>query len=296
MISILIPTYNYDAYPLAKELHQQCKSLNILFEILINDDASTINFTNIKNNELSNHCSVFTQNENKGLSFSRNFLISKAKYNWMLLLDSDVKPTDELFIKKYIDAMNLGYQIINGGLQYHTTCPDSTELLRWKYGHNREALNLQKRIKNNNGNSFLSSNLLVHKSVFERIKYEESLDKYGYEDLVFQKQTLQNHFKILQIDNPVYHLKLDTSEVFINKSKQSLKNLKYLVKHKQLSYNDTKISKIYSQFNHPVIQKIVVSFFTVFEKKMYNHLKSPKTSLWVFDLYRLGYFYKISRQ
>lgn len=295
MISILIPTYNYDVYPLAKELYEQCKSLNITFEILINDDASTINFTNSKINELSDYCSIFIQKQNQGLSYSRNYLISKAKFSWILLLDSDVKPTNQQFIKKYITVMNSEFQIINGGLKYDKNSPHSTELLRWIYGKNREALTLKKRLDKNNGNSFLSSNLLIQKSVFEKIKYEESLNKYGYEDLVFQKQAIQNNFKVLQIDNPVYHLKLDNSEVFINKSKQSLNNLNYLIKINKLEYNDTKLSKIYKKFNHPIFKKIIIFFFNTFEKKMYNHLKSSKTSLWLFDLYRMGYFYKISR-
>ena len=40
MLSILITIYNYNLLPLVKELHQQCKDLNIEFEILTQDDAS----------------------------------------------------------------------------------------------------------------------------------------------------------------------------------------------------------------------------------------------------------------
>ena len=40
MLSILIPTYNYDVFPLVENIHRQCKEATIDFEILINDDAS----------------------------------------------------------------------------------------------------------------------------------------------------------------------------------------------------------------------------------------------------------------
>jgi glycosyltransferase involved in cell wall biosynthesis len=40
MLSILIPIYNYNAYPLVKELHSQCLEATIDFEIFCIDDAS----------------------------------------------------------------------------------------------------------------------------------------------------------------------------------------------------------------------------------------------------------------
>ena len=48
MLSILIPTYNYDCYDLVKELHRQATELNIEFEIIVADDCSTINIANNK--------------------------------------------------------------------------------------------------------------------------------------------------------------------------------------------------------------------------------------------------------
>ena len=40
MLSILIPIYNYNSYPLVQELHKQCLESDIDFEILCQDDAS----------------------------------------------------------------------------------------------------------------------------------------------------------------------------------------------------------------------------------------------------------------
>jgi glycosyltransferase involved in cell wall biosynthesis len=49
MLSILIPIYNYNAYPLVKELHSQCLEATIDFEILCQDDFST----NIQQKEIN---------------------------------------------------------------------------------------------------------------------------------------------------------------------------------------------------------------------------------------------------
>ena len=40
MISILIPTYNYNVFPLVKEAHHQGEKAGIPFEILVYDDCS----------------------------------------------------------------------------------------------------------------------------------------------------------------------------------------------------------------------------------------------------------------
>ena len=41
MLSILIPTYNYNVYSLVTELKSQADALGIAYEILVQDDAST---------------------------------------------------------------------------------------------------------------------------------------------------------------------------------------------------------------------------------------------------------------
>ena len=40
MLSVLIPTYNYNAVSLVKELHKQLLDSNIVFEIICIDDGS----------------------------------------------------------------------------------------------------------------------------------------------------------------------------------------------------------------------------------------------------------------
>ena len=49
MLSILIPTYNYNVYPLVTELKKQIDELAIEYEILVQDDSSKSS-ENIKQN------------------------------------------------------------------------------------------------------------------------------------------------------------------------------------------------------------------------------------------------------
>ena len=48
MLSILIPTYNFDCSKLVEELYTQCTKANITFEIVVGNDGSTLNLDKLK--------------------------------------------------------------------------------------------------------------------------------------------------------------------------------------------------------------------------------------------------------
>ena len=89
MLSILIPTYNYNIFPLVTELVNQAKVLKIEFEIITIDDGSNqFQIENHKINHLEN-CSYTVLSNNIGRSSIRNLLAKKAKFKWLLFLDAD---------------------------------------------------------------------------------------------------------------------------------------------------------------------------------------------------------------
>ena len=80
MLSILIPTYNYDISKLLRVLHQQATVANIAFEILAKDDASSKHIdTNITTTKELGNAHFFTAKENIGRTASRQFLAKRAK-------------------------------------------------------------------------------------------------------------------------------------------------------------------------------------------------------------------------
>ena len=107
MISILIPTYNNSAFNLVKELNRQALSIDISYEILVLDDCSTNKLIIEENRSINNleNCSYTESKINNGRTFSRGILAKEAKYNWILFLDSDVKPKNDNFLKKYVDEI-----------------------------------------------------------------------------------------------------------------------------------------------------------------------------------------------
>ena len=103
MLSVLIPTYNYNAFLLVKEIHQQLTLGEIDFEIICLDDGSKSSI-NTKNEEINkfSFTSFKSLPKNIGRSAIRNLLAKKATYNWLLFLDADVIPVKSNFIKNYI--------------------------------------------------------------------------------------------------------------------------------------------------------------------------------------------------
>ena len=103
MISILIPCYDYNAYPLVSKLEKQALILNINFEIICIDDASfsSKNETNQKINLLTNSRFIESK-KNLGRIKNRLLLAENSQYNWLLFIDVDTDPIGESFLKNYI--------------------------------------------------------------------------------------------------------------------------------------------------------------------------------------------------
>lgn len=288
MLSILIPTYNYNVYPLVCELHKQCVNCGIDFEILCQDDhsESILNVENEKVNLFEN-TSFNTNTSNLGRGKNINLLAKKTAYNWLLIMDCDTYPTKDDYIKNYIDVIaNLDFKIVFGGIVYESEKPEKEKLLRWVYGQKRESISLAKR--NQNPNQTLTSNLLISKNTFLENPFNESITNYGYEDLLFLGELKSKDIIVKHIENPTYHLGLENSTTFIEKTKIAIENLVFIEDAVHLLSVDTKIQKTYKILKLIGIHKFLSYLFIKLKSNLEKHLMSNHPSLFVFDLYKLG--------
>jgi len=295
MLSILIPTFDYNIYNLVCELQNQCSQLGIAFEIIAQDDASNSEYTieNQKINALEN-CRFIINTTNLGRGKNRNSLANQSNYPWLLFLDCDTTPTSNTFIENYINATSKADAVF-GGLAYQLEPPKDDELLRWKYGKNREALSLQERLQNPTQTA-LTSNLFIKKEVFLSHPFDSAIIAYGYEDYLFFLNLKQNHISISHIENAVIHLGLETSKQFLEKTKVATENLVWIAQKHPILVADNKIIKAYNQLTAFGLSTLFGFFFQRFKSKIESQLVSKNPSLFLFDLYKLGCFFLAKKQ
>lgn len=286
MLSILIPTFNYNVYPLAKELNIQALECNINFEILVYDDGSNSveNIENSKINELEN-CLFKELPSNIGRSAIRNSLGSNAKYENLLFIDARTFPKKNDFIYSYIQIKNKS--VINGGVTCLNIPPKRPYKLRWLYTKKREKYLIRK----DNIDPFItSSNFLIKKNVFMSNLFDESLKKYGYEDLVFFDHLIKNRILIYCFNNPVVHNADDDANTFIKKTELAIENLIYLLDNKKIINERIGITRYYSIIDKFRLNKLLIITFNLIKPLLKLNFNSSYPSILFFDFYRLGYF------
>lgn len=294
MLSILIPTYNYDVSDLVQNVYNQCVELKIPFEILVLDDGSKNIYNNFKINALE-YCNFEQLDKNIGRSAIRNLLAKRAKYEWLLFLDADTMPKNQLFIKQYmieIDKDKLP-KIIYGGISYQEQKPEKYKLLRWVYGNKREALAVDTRTKDKYL-TFLTLNFIIHKQIITQNPFNENIPNLRNEDLLFSYDLQTNKVPIKHIDNKVYHLGIETSEVFMQKTKEVSVSYLYLWNHNLLPYDYTPYGKAFLLLKKLRLISIIGVGFKFFEKILLRNLLSANPSMFVYDIYRLGHICSIN--
>jgi glycosyltransferase involved in cell wall biosynthesis len=295
MLSILIPTYNYNVVPLVETLVSQSNGSGIEYEIIILDDASTDTVISDQNKTaLEQYDSVqyILANKNKGRERTRQKLANLANYHWLLFLDSDTLPKRNDFIDSYINAIDEDTKLIFGGIAYSVELPPITEILRWNYGKSREEISVKKRVKN----KYLTINsggFLIDKKTFLDINSLITWGNYGL-DILFTYNLLKNEIPVKHIDNPVYHLGLEPNQEYLIKSKKAVETLYFLQKQRLLSNSYSSLQKMNNRLKrfrmNGVFRVLIEGFIPMIEKR----LTTKKTSLLLFDLYRLYYFTELN--
>lgn len=289
MLSVLIPTYNYNVYPLVTELKSQADALGIAYEILVQDDASTFFLKENTEINLLQHCSYTVNHENLGRGNNINLLNNRANFDYVLIMEADAFPEKKDYLQHLIASINPETQVLFGGVTYPNEKPEKDKLLRWKYGNERESIPLSERLKNPYHFVF-TWNLLLKKELLSNYHFPYNVKDYGYEDVVFIKQLKENNIPIQHIENRLVHFNTETSLTFIEKTERAITTLHQLILDKKLELNDTKIGTAYRIIIFLQFNIVIRLLFKKLSKQMIANLTSSHPSLIVLDLYKLGYF------
>lgn len=242
MLSILIPTYNRNPRSLVEMLLKQSRLLPMPIEIIVAEDGSEPSM--VQQNEGLRQLEgvkYLVQPHNIGRSAIRNLLAREASFDYLLFLDCDSGIERTGYLDQYVRYIDKK-DVVYGGTTYQPQQLTKDNNLHYHFGIEREALSLKNRAKNPWLN-FKTNNFLVRKSILLQHPFDESIKGYGYEDVVFAEDLRKNCIEVDHIDNPVVHEGLETNDIFLQKTEESVKNLAKLVREKKLG--STRLTAFY---------------------------------------------------
>jgi len=286
MISILIPVYNYDITGLVTELHRQGMDLGIPFEIICYDDGSQPEYK-VQNQTIGliEFVKYKEIEKNHGRAAIRNLMAASALYEMLIFIDCDMEICSSSFLQKYLEYEGRGAVV--GGITYAENPPkDQEKYLRWLYGVNRESRSAEFRNKTPYG-SFMSGNFAINKVDFDLVRFDETIKGYGHEDTLFGSDLGKKNIPVVHIDNCLLHNGLDSSEVFLSKTKNAVENLAQLVQSGKMDPN-IRLYKIYRRLKKWGVAWVFRIYFHFGKKILLNNLKSENPKLQNLDLYKLG--------
>jgi glycosyltransferase involved in cell wall biosynthesis len=298
MLSVNIPVYNIEAGELVLQLENQASFLKIDFEIRVYDDGSAEPVKQ-KNRELAKISNVVYREmeKNLGRAAIRNKMGLESEKPYLLFIDADSKLISEDYLKKYLELAKPDI-VLCGGTAYSVNKPSAEKLLRWVYGHQREAISAEKR-NSQKGFIITSNNFLIDRELFRKIHFRENIGPYGHEDTLLGFDLFNAGITPLHIDNPVEHTGLEDSETFLKKTKAALENLRFISKKvvgdSSEFDNQVRFLKQYRKITAGIPPFLLRWFFKLSHKRIEKNLTGKNPRLFWFDVYKLGYFAELKK-
>lgn len=286
-LSILIPTYNQDCRQLVESLVRLCH-LPDDCEIIVGDDGSTDSRSKEANRELCNLGKVtyWESPENLGRARIRNRLAQMSKGEYLLFIDSDARVDDADFIEGYLRQLPTD-DVLCGGYYSDSQAPPPQRSLRWRYEKACE-----KRLTPENRNkrphqNIATFNILIPRNVAESHPFDERIKRYGYEDTLLGQELEEAGIGVRHIGNPLVHTGLDTNEHFLAKTEEAMQTL-HDIRHR--IGDKSHLLSVYDRLHKWHLTKAAALAFRHCQKLMRSHLQGGSPSIWMFNLYKLGFY------
>ena len=259
-LSICIPVYNFNCINSVKSLCNEIQALNLTAEVLVVDDASNQELSDLVEFKNPNY-KYESLEHNIGRSKIRNYLAQKSKYSHIIFIDGD-SGIQENFLSSYLFALSKYEDCIIYGGTTQTKETNKTKGLRYNYSNQFE---FKKAFKRNERPfiNFRTNHFAVSKEVILRTPFNENLKQYGHEDTFFAYQMRFMQVKIVHIDNPVIHYDVTNNSDFIKKTKESIENLILLYKENPefIEYNELlKFVKTNKILNYKILDYKILDY------------------------------------
>ncbi len=288
MFSVLIPCYNQDVTGLLRDLSDEAVALDVECEIRCYDDGSIEQWKEINGAIADLPCVTYLElTHNLGRSAIRQKLASEASYDKLIFLDGDSGLTERGLIPQYLQYADI--PLVSGGRIYLKEELPVPYLLHWTYGRERESVSLTQR-QRASAAYFHSNNFMIDKQLFLEVEFDQGIQGYGYEDLLFAKRLLDQGVSVVHIDNPVIHLQLDEADSFLSKTKIAVANLKKL--NDEGITLDTRLEKTVHRLKATGLSGLAAKLLGWREPTLLRNLRSEQPRMRLMDYYKLLHYLK----
>lgn len=293
MLSILIPTYDYDCRRLVSDLQAQAQQAGIAYEIIVTDDASPTAIYRERNREINRlgHCRLVELPENVGRARIRNRLADEARHEWLLFMDCDAEVISPTFIADYLRHTDA--EVICGGLCHADTPASPAVSLRYAYEKRADRRRPARYRRARPYEQFTPFNFLIRRSLFQSIRFDETVRGYGHEDTLFGIALQHRGAAIRHIDNPLRHVGLEANSLFLEKTRSALRNLASMEAAMQ---GHSSLLRAYGLLCRLRLHRLVAAWFRKHEPRLAAHLTGPSPRLAIFSAYKLGYYCALQQQ
>lgn len=266
-LSILIPVYHYDCTQLVADLEAQGDALDIDYELITADDEEL----------------------RLGRAGIRNYLADEAQGKYLLFIDCDAAVENPHFIENYLKVANMA-EVVCGGLYHADELPSPSVSLRYRYEKEADKHRSARERSRHPYDKFTTFNFLIKREVFQRIRFNEACVGYGHEDTFFGAKLKECGISILHIDNPLRHDGLESNDHFLEKTREALRNLSRMADELK---GHSPLLKTYSRLEYLGFNQALGDWFTANREWFERKLRKRHPSLFLFKLYKLGYYCKL---
>lgn len=285
MLSILIPTKNYNCCKLVEALHAQCDAAILSHEIIVGEDGSSQEGLNMNAAiEKIPHCTRIIQNKNIGRAAIRNLLAEKAKCKNILFIDSDAVAEHNDIITKYIAALQ-EHKVVCGGLYHADTLDNKRHSLRYNYEKKADKHRSATERAQRPYDKFSTFNFAIRRDIFLKIRFSDKISRYGHEDTLFGHELQRRGIGVKHIDAPLLHSGLEPNEVYLRKTEISIETLIQI----ENEIGTTPLLQCYRKLQKLHMVPLVAHIWRTISPLLRCNLLGNNPSTTLLNIYKIGY-------
>lgn len=294
-------------------------TISLGFEIIFADDGSADATARQRNAIIAQlpYCQYIERPKNVGRSAIRNFLAHTAHYSHLIFLDGDVAIKRGNFVQTYLAHRN-DADVIIGTLHFsrmQVACDTAEDIightkrakeetkkttepvlyddnLKYRYEQQFLAKHPVKKRMQQPYASFRTTNFMVRRDLLLAYPFDETFHEYGYEDTLFGKQLKEHGATLIHLDNAATIADYEDNATFVAKTEESLRTL---AAHAHQLQGYSTLLQTVNKLKRLHLLPLIAFVFELFKGLLHKNLCSNSPSVFLFNVYKLGYYVNLTR-